>query len=105
MRKYLSYIIIAETSNDVITSTVQSRHRSNFYSCYTIKLKHYFNGYLSINQWEKRLFPERAAYNYSAFRVIIEKRPAKKKGEYITSGKFMSNLGFSHNRKTLDLQV
>ena len=74
VKKYIDYILIAEINDTETTSTVQSRHRKNFYSCYSLKVSKPFSGELSINQWERRLFPESAGYQYSAFRVIVEKK-------------------------------
>lgn len=75
IRDYVSYILIAETDSSLSTTTIQSKHHGSFYSCYSFKLNNPNpNGTITISQFDRRLFSNKAHYDYAPFRVILEKK-------------------------------
>lgn len=73
IRRYIDHILIVETIDTDITSTLQSKHESSFYSCYSFKVKGATQGVISVSQWDSKLFPVNS-YRYSPFTVVIEKK-------------------------------
>lgn len=56
-RDYISYVMIAETSPSLYSSTIQSKHYGSFYTCFSFKLNHANpDGFISISQLDSRLF-------------------------------------------------
>lgn len=49
--------MIAEIHTDYATSTVQCKMKKSFYSSYSFKVKRDFHGYLTVSQFDERLFP------------------------------------------------
>lgn len=100
-RDYISYVMIAETSPVMCTTTVQSKHFGSFYSCYNFKLsKANPYGLISISQLDRRFFSPKQQSGHIPFRVIIEKKNFDGEGHsaYV-------NGGFSLSSRNLDLPV
>jgi hypothetical protein len=95
-RDYISYVMVAETNNADCTSTIQSKHKSGFYSTYSFRVNQETHGFLTVSQWDENLFPQ-SAYEYSPARIIIQKKGAEE-SIYV-------NSAFSHNSRNLDLEV
>lgn len=102
LREYIGYILIAETDPNLYTTTIQSKHHESFYSCYSFKLTEPNpNGTITISQFDRRLFPNKNSYGYSAFRVILERKDVEDED----GGSQFVNAGFSHQSRNLDLGV
>ena len=54
----IAYFLIAEIHSTYATSTVQCKMKRGFYSSYSFKIKRDFHGYLTVSQFDQRLFPE-----------------------------------------------
>ena len=67
---YISHILIAET-DDLKTTTIQSKHYGSFYSCFNFNLSHSSYGTISINQFDRRMFSINSDYDYVPFRVVL----------------------------------
>lgn len=86
MRDSLSHIIVAHLNPAYFTTTTQSRHKYGFYSSYNFKITQETHGYLTISQWDQRLFPATSGYEYSPFHVILHKVESKEKSIFINTG-------------------
>ena len=96
-RDFISYVVIAETVPALHSTTIQSKHFGSFYSGFSFKLRNAnSNAYISISQLDRRLFSPHQNYNYSPFRIILEKKDADGHSLYV-------NGGFSYNSRNLDL--
>jgi hypothetical protein len=49
--------MIAQTNNSWGSSTIESKHKSGFYSTFTFRVRNDTRGFLSVSQWDERLFP------------------------------------------------
>jgi len=49
--------MIAYTNNSYSSSTIESKHKTGFYSTFSFKVKNNAQGYLLVSQWDERLFP------------------------------------------------
>lgn len=65
--------MIAHVNPVYFTSTIQSSHKVGFYSSYHFKIFKDTHGYLTVSQWDERLFPPVNGYKYSPFHLIIHK--------------------------------
>lgn len=102
MRDYVSIILIAETDSSLYTTTIQSKHEESFYSCYSFKLNEENpNGTISISQFDRRLFPNKAPYDYAPFRIILEKKDVEDE----ETNSLLINAAFSYKSRNLDLPV
>lgn len=72
-RDCISHILVAHINAHYFTSTIQSKHKTGFYSSYDFKVSKDVHGYFTVSQFDERLFPQNAGYEYSPFRVIIAK--------------------------------
>jgi len=88
--------MIANTNDSYSSSTIQSRHKAGFYSTFAFKVRNDTHGYLSVSQWDERLFPQNS-YEYSAIRLIVQKKNSDGTVNYV-------NAGFSSSRN-LDVNV
>lgn len=88
--------MIALTNNSYSSSTIESKHKSGFYSTFSFRVKNETHGFLTLSQWDERLFPENG-YEYSPIRLILQKRNSDDSVTYI-------NAGFSTSRN-LDVEV
>ena len=81
--KYFDYILVAETDDRHHTSTIQSKHHSGFYSSYTFRVKTAGEAIISASQWDHRLFPSQINYEYSPFRLVIDRKNPGENPEYV----------------------
>lgn len=88
--------MIALTNNSYSSSTIESKHKTGFYSTFEFRVKNDTHGYLTLSQWDERLFPQNA-YEYSAARLIIQKKNGEESATYV-------NAGFSVSRN-LDVEL
>jgi hypothetical protein len=95
---YISHIMIALTDDQTCTSTIQSKHYHSFYSALSFSVKNETRGFISISQWDERLFSPNCGYNYRPFRIVLEKKAAEGESIYV-------NAGFSHHSRNLDVEV
>lgn len=95
-KEFISHVMIAHTNNSWNSSTIESRHKTGFYSTFTFKVRNDTRGFLTLSQWDERLFPEHA-YEYSAARLIIQKKNTDDSATFV-------NAGFSISRN-LDVEV
>jgi len=95
-KDFISHVMIALTNNSYSSSTIESKHKSGFYSTFNFKIKNDTHGFLTLSQWDERLFPENG-YEYSPIRLILQKRNSDDSVTYI-------NAGFSTSRN-LDVEV
>ena len=58
----ISHVLIAKVRPHYYTSTIQSKHRNGFFCTYSFIIEKHMDGFFSVNQMDKRLFP--AAANY-----------------------------------------
>lgn len=86
--------MIAYTNNAYSSSTIQSKHKTGFYSTYNFRVNQETHGFFAVTQWDERLFPENS-YEYSPMRVILQKKGSE--------GAIYVNSGFSYNSRNLDL--
>lgn len=85
-RKYISYVIVAETDDFFSSSTIQAKHERSFYSCFSFRVKEDGFGYVSMSQWDRKLFPINNPYKYSPLHIVVEKKQSKTKGTVVASG-------------------
>ncbi|CAM6002506.1 unnamed protein product, partial [Sphagnum balticum] len=91
-RENISHILIGQVNTAYSTTTIQSKHKFGFYSSYSFKVRGDAQGFLSVSQWDERLFPIGAGYEYSPLRIIIEKINSDKTSTYINAGLEAVNL-------------
>lgn len=85
-RENLSHILISHVRQNYFTSVLQSKHKFGFYSSYNFKVKKETHGYVTVSQWDERLFPETVGYEYSPFRVLIQKLNSDGTGTFVNAG-------------------
>jgi hypothetical protein len=88
--------MIAHTNNSYHSATIESKHKTGFYSTFHFKVNNNAHGFLTVSQWDERLFPEHA-YEYSPIRIILQKKGSDGGYSYV-------NAGFSTGRN-LDVEV
>lgn len=89
-QEYISHVMIALTNNAYNSSTIQSKHKAGFYSTFNFRLKKDSHGFLTLSQWDERLFPENS-YEYSPVRLIVQRKNPDGSVTYV-------NAGFSNSR-------
>lgn len=95
-KEFISHIIIAHTNNGYSSSTIESKHKTGFYSTFSFKIRSETHGFLTVSQWDERLFPQNS-YEYSPVRLIIQKKNSDGSASFV-------NAGFSTSRN-LDVEV
>lgn len=98
IKENISYIVVTNINNEYSTTTVQSRHRLGFYSTYNFKVRNNAHGFLTVSQWDSRLFPSASNYSYSPATIILQRNNEDGSVEYI-------NANHSINGRNLDLEV
>lgn len=96
VRDMISHVLITNVNIAYNTSTIQSRHRHGFYSSYAFKIRKDTHGFLSVNQWDERLFPLHAGYEYSPFHVVLQRVEEDGTATFI-------NAAFTAGSRNLDL--
>jgi hypothetical protein len=86
VRDNISHIIVSHVNPAYFTTTIQSKHKFGFYSSYAFKIAHDSHGYMTISQWDQRLFPSNDNYHYSPFRIIIQKENSDGSATFINAG-------------------
>lgn len=100
VRDMISHVLITNVNIAYNTSTIQSRHRHGFYSSYAFKIRKDTHGFLSVNQWDERLFPLHAGYEYSPFHVVLQRVEEDGTATFINAG---TNLSIKHSQ--LDQEI
>ncbi len=95
-KEFISHIIIAQTNNGYSSSTIESKHKTGFYSTFSFKVKNETHGFLTVSQLDERLFPQNS-YEYSPIRLIVQKKNSDGSASFV-------NAGFSSSRN-LDVEV
>lgn len=62
LRDNISHVLVTNLNTEYYTTTVQSRHRLGFYSTYNFRVRNNTHGFLTVSQWDERLFPSNAGY-------------------------------------------
>jgi hypothetical protein len=73
LRDNISHVIVTNVNPAYNTTTVQARHRLGFYSTYTFRVRNNTHGFLTVSQWDERLFPATSGYQYSPATIILQK--------------------------------
>ena len=73
IRENISHILVTNINSEYSTTTVQSRHRLGFYSTYNFKVRNDAHGFLTVSQWDSRLFPSSCNYEYSPATIILQR--------------------------------
>lgn len=68
----IAYFLIAEIHDDYATSTVQCKMRKSFYSSYSFRVKNDFHGYLTVSQFDERLFPKSENVYTEKSNIVID---------------------------------
>ena len=87
MRENISHIIITSISTEYSTTTIQAKHRLGFYSSHSFKVRNSVHGFLSVSQWDERLFPLTCGYEYSPASIILQKNNEDGSAEFINASK------------------
>ncbi len=95
-KDFISHVMIAQINNSFSSSTIESKHKTGFYSTFSFRVRNDTRGFLTVSQWDERLFPEHA-YEYSPIRLIVQKKNSDDSVAYV-------NSGFSTSRN-LDVEV
>lgn len=95
-KEFISHVMIAQTNNSWNSTTIESKHKTGFYSTFSFKVQKDTRGFFTLSQWDERLFPENS-YEYSPARIIIQKKNSDDSATYV-------NAGFSTGRN-LDVEV
>lgn len=95
-KEFISHVIIAHTNNSYCSSTIESKHKTGYYSTFSFKVNNDVHGFLTVSQWDERLFPQNS-YEYSPIRLIVQKKNSDGSVTFI-------NAGFSTSRN-LDVEV
>jgi hypothetical protein len=88
--------MIAQINNSWNSTTIESKHKTGFYSTFNFKVQNDTRGFFTLSQWDERLFPENS-YEYSPVRIFIQKKNTDDTATYV-------NAGFSTGRN-LDVEV
>lgn len=62
MKDFISHILVTNINVAYSTSTIQSKHRHGFYSSYNFKIRKDTHGFITVAQWDERLFPTNSGY-------------------------------------------
>lgn len=96
LKDNISAIIVTSINTDYFTTTVQAKHRLGFHSTYSFKLRNKTHGFLTLSQWDERLFPTSSGYEYSPATIILQKDNDDGSVEFI-------NANHTINGRNLDL--
>ena len=77
--------MIAQTNNSWNSTTIESKHKTGFYSTFSFKVQNDTRGFFTLSQWDERLFPENS-YEYSPARIIIQKKNSDDTATYVNAG-------------------
>lgn len=72
LKDNISHVLVTCINAEYSTTTVQAKHRLGFYSTYSFKVKNQTHGFLTLSQWDERLFPSTAGYQYSPATIILQ---------------------------------
>lgn len=86
LRDNISHLLITSVNSAYFTSTVQTKHRLGFYSTYNFRVRDNTHGFLTVSQWDDRLFPAHSNYSYSPATIILQKDGANP--EFISASNF-----------------
>jgi hypothetical protein len=86
VKDFISHILVTTLNTAYSTSTIQSRHRQGFYSSYNFKIRKDTHGFLSISQWDQRLFPQNSGYEYSPFHIVLHKVEEEGHATFVDAG-------------------
>ena len=87
IRENISHIVVTNIQTEYSTTTIQARHRLGFYSSHSFKVRNSIHGFLTVSQWDERLFPTSAGYEYSPASVILQKTNGDGSVEFINASK------------------
>ena len=68
----IAYFLVAEINDTYATSTVQCKMRKSFYSSYSFKVRKDFHGYLTVSQFDERLFPKSSNVFTEKSNIVID---------------------------------
>ncbi len=51
-RDFISHVMIAQTNNSFNSTTIESKHKTGFYSTFSFRVKNDTRGFLSVSQWD-----------------------------------------------------
>lgn len=83
----INHVLIAQINNAYSTSTIQSKHRLGFYSSYNFKVRKDTHGFVTVSQWDHRLFPANSGYQYSPVHVVLHRNESDGHSTFINAGK------------------
>lgn len=84
----LSYILVTNIQTSNSTTTIQSKHRHGFYSSYNFKVTKETRGFLTVSQWDERLFPSNSGYEYSPAHILLHRREEDESATFVNAGNF-----------------
>jgi hypothetical protein len=87
VKDVIGHILIAHLNIAYFTTTVQTGHKLGFYSSFNFEIKKDYHGYLTVSQWDQRLFPSASGYEYSPFHLILHKIESKEQSTLVNAGK------------------
>lgn len=87
LRDNISHLLITQLNTSYFTTTVQAKHRIGFYSTFSFKVRDPTHGFLTVSQWDDRLFPASSNYSYSPASIILQKNGAT--AEFISASIFV----------------
>jgi len=73
VKDFINNILVTSLNPAYFTSTIQSSHRHGFYSSYNFIIRKNAHGFLSVSQWDQRLFPQNSGYEYSPFHIVLHR--------------------------------
>jgi hypothetical protein len=86
VKDFLSHILVTNLNTSYSTTTIQSRHRHGFYSSYNFKIRKETNGFLTVSQWDERLFPVNSGYEYSPFHLVLHRVEEDGHSTFVNAG-------------------
>jgi hypothetical protein len=87
VRDTISHILVTALNTAYSTATIQSRHRHGFYSSYNFTVRKDAHGFLTVSQWDQRLFPSNSGYQYSPFRLVLHRVEEDGRATFVNAGK------------------
>ena len=87
IRENISHVVVTNIHTEYSTSTIQAKHRAGFYSTYNFKVRNETQGFLTVSQWDERLYPSSAGYEYSPASIILQKNNEDGSAEFINASK------------------
>lgn len=86
VKDFISHVLITNINTAYFTSTIQSKHRYGFYSSYNFKIRNNTQGFLTVSQWDERLFPVNSGYEYSPFHIVLHKTDEGGNSSFVNAG-------------------